>query len=58
MFASAVKLFGNAIKPQLFLISAGFDSHRDDPLGSLRLESEDFGVLIRTVLDVTDHVCA
>jgi acetoin utilization deacetylase AcuC-like enzyme len=51
-FASAVDRFANLIKPQLVLISAGFDSHKDDPIGSLGLESEDFAALTRTVLDV------
>ena len=31
-----------AFRPQLILISAGFDAHRDDPLADLRLGSEDF----------------
>jgi acetoin utilization deacetylase AcuC-like enzyme len=31
-----------ASKPQLVLISAGFDAHRLDPLASLMLETEDF----------------
>lgn len=52
MFASAVERFADLIKPQLVLISAGFDSHRNDPLGSLGLESEDFGALTRTVLNI------
>lgn len=30
-------------KPQLIVISAGFDAHRDDPLGGLNLTEEDFG---------------
>jgi acetoin utilization deacetylase AcuC-like enzyme len=30
------------MKPQLILVSAGFDSHRDDPIGSLGLEVDDF----------------
>ena len=34
------------------LISAGFDAHREDPIGSLELETEDFARLTRTVLGV------
>jgi acetoin utilization deacetylase AcuC-like enzyme len=30
-------------EPQLVLISAGFDAHRDDPLAECRLESSSFG---------------
>lgn len=36
--------------PQLILISAGFDAHRDDPIGSLGLETEDFATLTRTIV--------
>jgi acetoin utilization deacetylase AcuC-like enzyme len=36
------------------LISAGFDSHRLDPIGSLDLETEDFATLTQTVLDVAN----
>ncbi len=32
-----------AHKPEMILISAGFDAHRRDPLANLRLEAEDFG---------------
>ena len=34
------------------MISAGFDSHVNDPIGSLQLESEDFVTLTEIVLDV------
>jgi acetoin utilization deacetylase AcuC-like enzyme len=34
------------------LVSAGFDSHREDPIGSLGLEVEDFADLTKDVLDV------
>ncbi|QDU98884.1 Histone deacetylase-like amidohydrolase [Lignipirellula cremea] len=52
MFAASVERFAESIRPQLILISAGFDAHREDPFGSLGLESEDFGVLTRIVLEV------
>jgi acetoin utilization deacetylase AcuC-like enzyme len=32
-----------AHRPDLILVSAGFDAHRDDPLGGLALGTEDFG---------------
>ncbi len=40
------------MKPQLVLISAGFDSHRDDPIGSLGLETEDFIDLTRIMIEI------
>jgi acetoin utilization deacetylase AcuC-like enzyme len=36
----------------LVLVSAGFDAHAQDPIGSLGLEVEDFAVLSRQALDV------
>lgn len=44
--------FAERIKPELVLISAGFDSHRLDPIGSLGLETEDFADLTRIVAEV------
>jgi acetoin utilization deacetylase AcuC-like enzyme len=32
----------HAFKPQLVLVSAGFDAHRNDPLADLRLQTEDY----------------
>ena len=34
------------------IISAGFDSHRQDPVGSLGLEVDDFGAMTRRVLSI------
>lgn len=36
--------------PQLVLISAGFDAHRDDPLAQLEWEEEDYAGLTRDIL--------
>jgi acetoin utilization deacetylase AcuC-like enzyme len=44
-------------KPEIVLISAGFDAHRADPVGSLGLESEDFSDLTRLVVDCADQFC-
>ncbi len=40
-------------RPQLILLSAGFDAHREDPVGSLGLEVEDFGTLTQQVIDAS-----
>lgn len=42
------------IKPELVLLSAGFDAHRLDPIGCLDLENEDFLELGKMVLQVAD----
>jgi acetoin utilization deacetylase AcuC-like enzyme len=44
--------------PDLVLISAGFDAHRADPLGSCRLEAESFGQMTCHVRDLARQVGA
>ena len=41
-----------AFKPQMIFVSAGFDAHRDDDLGQLRLNEHDFGWITGRVVDV------
>ena len=53
-FRAAVEAFAGKMRPQLVLISAGFDAHRQDPIGSLQLETEDFGELTRIVRGVAE----
>ncbi len=57
-FESGLVHFAAAIKPQLVLISAGFDAHRDDPVGSLGLETEDFPELTRIAIQVAQQHAA
>ncbi|MDK9720903.1 MAG: histone deacetylase family protein [Rhodospirillales bacterium] len=44
-------------KPELILISAGFDAHVADPIANLKLEAEDFGWATREILAVAGRVC-
>ena len=53
-FTDALETFAAKLKPQLVLVSAGFDTHRLDPVGSLGLETEDFVPLTDLVLDAAD----
>jgi acetoin utilization deacetylase AcuC-like enzyme len=39
-------------RPDLILVSAGFDAHRDDPLGGCLLETSSFGEMARRVADL------
>jgi acetoin utilization deacetylase AcuC-like enzyme len=41
-------------RPELVLVSAGFDAHMDDPLAGMRLTSDYFGRLTRAIADVAD----
>ena len=41
-----------AFRPELLIVSAGFDAHRADPLADLRLQEQDFGWITDRLLDV------
>jgi acetoin utilization deacetylase AcuC-like enzyme len=49
--------FADQLKPDLVILSAGFDAHAADPIGSLGLETEDFGTLTNMVLNVAAMHC-
>jgi acetoin utilization deacetylase AcuC-like enzyme len=41
-------------RPELIIVSAGFDAHFRDPLASLNLRAEDFGWVTRKLKDIAD----
>lgn len=44
-------------RPEFILLSAGFDAHRDDPLGQTLLSTEAYRSLTERVLDLADRHC-
>jgi acetoin utilization deacetylase AcuC-like enzyme len=58
MFDAAIEEVSGTFKPDLIIISAGFDAHNGDPLGQLQLEDEDFIELTRTVKDWAAQTCS
>ncbi|MHC2002457.1 histone deacetylase family protein [Methylobacterium sp. CM6241] len=46
-----------AFKPDLIVISAGFDAHWRDPLANLMLEAEDFAWATSQVREIADRTC-
>ena len=44
-------------RPELVIISAGFDAHMRDPLASINLTEDDFVWVTQQIMDVADH-CA
>jgi acetoin utilization deacetylase AcuC-like enzyme len=45
-----------AFEPQLVLVSAGFDAHRDDPLADCRLEVDSFTQMALRVRALSDRL--
>jgi acetoin utilization deacetylase AcuC-like enzyme len=44
-------------RPELLLISAGFDAHERDPLGRMRLSTAGYASLTRALCDAADRHC-
>ena len=53
-FRAGLDSIAARVRPQLVLISAGFDAHAEDPVGSLGLESADFHDLTRDIVNIAD----
>ncbi|MFT7369804.1 MAG: acetoin utilization deacetylase AcuC-like enzyme [Alteromonas macleodii] len=47
-----------AFRPELLLISAGFDAHADDPLAGMMLQENDFAWITNKLCDLADEHCS
>ncbi len=56
-YRNAIEKAADMIKPELVLLSAGFDAHARDPIGCLGLEAEDFTDMTRMLRAVADVHC-
>ena len=59
-----LEIFSNKIlknvdkfKPEIILISAGFDAHKRDPLANINLESEDYYSLTKSIVEIANRHC-
>ncbi len=46
-----------AYRPELILVSAGFDTYFKDPLGDMRVTPEGFAAMARILLNIADACC-
>ena len=56
-FRDGLERLAAQFPPDVVLVSAGFDGHRDDPLGGMALVEEDYAELARIVRAVADERC-
>ena len=52
VFSARLQSLADFIRPQLVLVSAGFDAHRSDPLGNLGLEAEDYATITDRIVEI------
>lgn len=57
IFRDVLQPLAREFKPQFILVSAGFDTYFQDPLGSMQVTPEGYGRLTRQLLDTADEVC-
>jgi acetoin utilization deacetylase AcuC-like enzyme len=57
-FRRVLEPIAQAFEPELILISAGFDTYYQDPLGSMRVTPEGFAAMARVLLNIADKCCA
>ncbi|WZO99136.1 histone deacetylase [Isosphaeraceae bacterium EP7] len=53
-FRASLSEMADRTRPELVILSAGFDAHAEDPVGDLGLETEDFDAMTRDVLQVAE----
>lgn len=58
VYAAILEPLAERFRPELILVSAGFDAHWDDPLAGLRLSLAGYWSLAQTVLALADRLCA
>lgn len=56
-FRAGVEALADRVKPEIIILSSGFDAHAEDPVGSLGLDVEDFVSITRTLIDVANTHC-
>jgi acetoin utilization deacetylase AcuC-like enzyme len=47
-----------AFKPEIILVSAGFDAHERDPLGGMNVTTRGFGLFAERLCAIADETCA
>jgi acetoin utilization deacetylase AcuC-like enzyme len=57
IFNDLVFPIGREYRPQLILVSAGFDIYRGDPLGSMEVTAQGFAYMTRTLVQLAQEVC-
>ncbi len=57
IFSEFVVPVGLAHRPQLILVSAGFDAHAADPLAHMQVSTDGFVAMARLVRDLAEQAC-
>jgi acetoin utilization deacetylase AcuC-like enzyme len=56
-FNSVLRPALKAYRPDAVIVSAGFDAHRDDPIGGMNVTTEGYVALTRVVTEISGELC-
>jgi acetoin utilization deacetylase AcuC-like enzyme len=57
VYANAVVPVLQEFRPELILVSAGFDAHQDDPLAGMRMTAEGYRAISSRLITAADELC-
>jgi len=57
IFNDIIVPIGREYKPELILVSCGFDIYKDDPLGAMEVTADGFAYLSRCMVSLAEEVC-
>ncbi|MCI0420482.1 MAG: histone deacetylase [Acidobacteria bacterium] len=57
VFEKVVAPIAQAYRPDLILVSAGYDAHVDDPLAGMEVTAEGFASISQTIVGLADKLC-
>jgi len=57
VFREVLVPLADLFKPEMILVSAGFDTHRDDPLGGMSVTEEGYSAMTGVLLDIAKKHC-
>ncbi|WP_283435397.1 histone deacetylase family protein [Neorhodopirellula lusitana] len=56
-FRQGVEQFAEHMQPDLLVVSAGFDGHQDDPVGSLGWHTQDYAMIAKVLIGIAKQHC-
>jgi acetoin utilization deacetylase AcuC-like enzyme len=57
IFRHLLRPIAEQFRPELIIVSAGFDSYHSDPLGSMKVTEQGFARMAALVLELADSLC-
>ncbi|NLA75776.1 MAG: histone deacetylase [Deltaproteobacteria bacterium] len=57
IYNRVLKPIASAFRPELILVSAGFDIHTHDPLSNMNVTPQGFAGITRMLMDIADNCC-